>query len=207
MAARDELTIELEFELPGGELGGRLDLETVVTLRSSGVESSSLAPRRPGSILWRDARSALLQGDAVLFPLAVVDFTDLPYPDGATWHLELGHDLDAQALGSVLLLANERREIVTRALAAAADPSDADRRVLSAIRTDVIRSLVERALVDEQFEPDEAHPTGSVGALLAAVLRTAFPDRTIDALRTDRRHDPVLFTSRIQNATDLLAGS
>ncbi|WP_226366431.1 hypothetical protein [Pseudonocardia sp. ICBG162] len=207
LPAADDVPVEIEFELPGDELGGRLDLRTVVTLRSAGQDTPSpISPRRPGSTLWSDEQSVLLQGDAVLFPLSVVDFSTLPYPDGATWHLELGHDLEAQALGSILLLANERRGLVTRALAAAADPTDADRRVLSTIRTDVIRSLVEQALVDDHFDPDEAHPAGSVGALLAAVLRTAFPDRTVEALRTERRHDPILFTSRVQHATQLLAG-
>ncbi|ALE76426.1 hypothetical protein AD006_24915 [Pseudonocardia sp. EC080610-09] len=193
--------------MPGGELGGRLDLSTVLTLRSAGREvGSPAAPRRPGSVLWRDVHPVMLQGDAVLFPLSVVDFGALPYPTGAAWHLELGHDLEAQALGSILLLANERREIVTGALAAAADPGDADRRVLSAVRTDVIRSLVERALVDDGFDLDEDYPVGSIGALLAAVLRATFPDRSPEALRVERRHDPILFTTRVQHATELLAG-
>ena len=205
--AEDGVELELEFDLPGGELGGRLDLETVMTLRAAGTAAESRAvATRPGSVLWRDVHPVMLQGDTVLFPLAVVDFGDLPYPNGATWHLELGHDLDAQALGSILLLANERREVVTGALAAAADPGDADRRVLSAIRTDVIRSLVERALTDDHFDLDEDYDTGSVGALLVAVLRSTFPDRSLDALQRERRYDPILFTTRIQNATELLAG-
>lgn len=208
LPAEDDVALEIEFELPGGDLGGRLNLETVLTLRAPGAGTGSrAAPRRAGSVLWRDVHPVLLQGDAVLFPLSVVDFADLPYPTGAAWHLELGHNLEAQALGSILLLANERREVVTRALASAAAPTDADRRVLSAIRTDVVRSLVERALVDEDFDLDEEHPPGSIGALLAAVVRAALPDRALDALRRERRYDPILFTTRIQNATDLLAGS
>lgn len=200
-----EVELEIDFELPGDELGGRLDLETCLTLRSPGSQGSLTAPTRPGSVLWRDVRSVMLQGDAVLFPLSIVDFEHLPYPTGAAWHLELSHDLESQALGSILLLANKRRETVTAALEAASDPSDADRRVLSAIRSDVIRSLVERALVDDEFDPEADYPTGSVGALLASVLRATFPDRSLEALRRDRDHEPVLFTTRIQHATNLLA--
>jgi hypothetical protein len=197
--------LEIDFELPGEELGGRLDLETTLALRSIGsTQPSAAAPSRPGSVLWRDVQSVMLQGDAVLFPLSVVDFEYLPYPTGAAWHLELGQDLDSQALGSILLLANKRREVVTAALERAADPTDADRRVLSIIRSDVIRSLIERALVDDEFDLEAEYPIGSVGALLAAVVRATFPDRSLEALRRDRDHEPILFTSRIQNATGLL---
>lgn len=206
LPADDDVELEIEIELPGKELGGRLDLETVMTLRTVGTQPGSPAtPTRSGSVLWRDVHPLLLQGDAVLLPISVVDFADLIYPTGAAWHLELGHNLDAQALGSILLLVNERREIVTTALASASDPSDADLRVLSMIRTDVVRSLIERALTDEDFDAGEDYPTGSIGALLAAVLRTAFPDRSVDGLKRDRTYNPTLFTTRIQNATALLA--
>ncbi|MBB4687360.1 hypothetical protein [Amycolatopsis jiangsuensis] len=203
--AASEVELEIDFELSGGELGGRLDLETSLTLRSPGSRDSLVAPSRPGSVLWRDVRSVMLQGDAVLFPLSIVDFEHLPYPTGAAWHLELGHDLESQALGSILLLANKRREAVAKALEGASDPTDADRRVLSAIRSDVVRSLVERALVDDEFDVEADYPIGSVGALLASVLRVTFPDRSLDALRRDRNHEPGLFTTRIQDATGLLA--
>ncbi|MCE3556311.1 hypothetical protein LWC33_33325 [Pseudonocardia sp. RS11V-5] len=206
--AAPDVDLEIDFELPGDELGGRLDLETSLTLRAVGPSpASTAAPSRPGSVLWHDVRSVMLQGDAVLFPLSIVDFQHLPYPTGAAWHLELGVDLESQALGSILLLANKRREVVTTALGNAADPTDADKLVLSAIRSEVVRSLVERALVDEEFDLDTDYPAGSVGALLAAVVRNTFPSKTLEALRRDRDHEPILFTSQIQNATGLLAGA
>lgn len=202
---RDDFEVDIAFRLPGAELGGRLDLETCLTLRASSPDASVAAPSRPGSVLWRDRFSVILQGDAVLFPLAVHDFHDLAYPTGAAWHLELGHDLDAAALGSILLLANSRREAVTQALAAAGNPTDADRRVLSTIRSEVLRALVERAVVDEEFDTDVDYPVGSVGALLAAVLRATFPDTELQDLRRQRTYEPILFTTRIQAATELLA--
>lgn len=206
LPAVDETEVHIAFDLPGDELGGQLDLETVVTLGHPGLAvESAAAPMRPGSILWRDVRPTLLQGDAVLFPLAVVDFQQLVYPTGAAWHLELGQNLDAQALGSILLLANKRREVVVTALTSAGDPSDADRRVLSVVRSDVIRSLVERAIVDDDFVMEEDYPVGSIGALLVAVVRNAFPDRTLEMLRRERVHEPIRFATRVQSATDLLA--
>jgi hypothetical protein len=156
-------------------------------------------------VLWSDRLPVLLQGDAVLFPLAVADFHDLPYPTKASWYLEVGDDLEAAALGSILLLANERREVVVNALTAAAVPTDADRRVLSTLRTDVLRSLVERALSNEDFTDEVDYPTGSLGALFTAVHERMFPAFSIEALRRERLLEPVLFTARIQDAADLLA--
>lgn len=203
--ARDGVELNVEFELDGDELGGVLELETVLSLRRSTPGASPAAARRPGSVLWSDRFSILLQGDAVLFPLAIADFHDLPYPTKASWYLEVGEDLEAAALGSILLLANERRKIVVDALAAAGSPTDADRRVLSTLRTDVQRALIERALTHEDFSDDIEYPTGSLGALLAAVLRTTFPAFSLEALRRERLSEPALFTSRVQDATDLLA--
>jgi hypothetical protein len=203
--AVDGAELEIDFELPGGELGGRLDLETSLILRTAGAGSSATAPNRPGSVLWREVQSVMLQGDAVLFPLAIVDFEQVRYPTGAAWHLELSEDLDSQALGSILLLANKRRPVVTTALENAAAPSEADRLVLSTVQTEVIRSLVERAIVDEEFDPANDYAAGTVGALLASVLRATFPDRDLEALRRERKHEPILFTTRLQNATGLLA--
>ncbi|WP_433611639.1 hypothetical protein [Prescottella agglutinans] len=203
--AQDGIDMNIEFELAGDELGGVLELETILTLRRSTEGGSPAAARRPGSVLWSDKFSILLQGDAVLFPLAVADFHDLPYPTKASWYLEVGDDLEAAALGSILLLANERREVIVNALAGAASPSDADRRVLSTLRTDVQRALIERALTHEDFDEDAQYPAGSLGALLAAVLRFSFPAFSLEALRRERLVEPALFTSRIQDATNLLA--
>jgi hypothetical protein len=206
LPALDGVELDVRFDLPGAELGGNRELDTVLTLRQATPGASTAAPRRPGSVLWSDRFSTLLQGDGVLCPLAVADFHDLPYPTKAGWYLEVGEDLEGAALGSILLLANERREVVVSALASAGAPTEADRRVLSTLRTDVLRGLVERALTHEDYTNEVDYPTGSLGALFAAVLRATFPAFSLEALRRERQSSPMLFTSRIQDATDLLAG-
>lgn len=203
--SRDGVELTIELELGGEELGGVLELGTILALRRAGGHLSPAAPKRPGSALWSDRHRVLLQGEAVLFPLAVADFHDLPYPAKAGWYLEIGEDLEAAALGSILLLANERREVVVNALAAAGSPTEADRRVLSTLRTDVLRTLVERSLANEDFTDEMDYPTGSLGALFAAVLRTTFPAFGVEALRRERLLEPALFAARVQDATDLLA--
>ena len=205
--AVDAFQAAIAFDLPGADLGGSLELTTSLVLRTPAAGSSAAAPRRPGSVLWSDRHRVLLQGDNTLFPIATADFHDLPYPTGAGWYLHMDEDLEGAALGSILLLVNERHEVVMRALAAAATPSEADRRVLSVLRTDVLRVLVERALTDEDFTDDIDHPAGSLGSLLTHVLRNTFPAMfTLEALRRERRTSPALFSSRIQETTELLAG-
>ncbi|WP_209305357.1 hypothetical protein, partial [Blastococcus sp. CT_GayMR20] len=107
--------------------------------------------------------------------------------------------------GSILLLVNERHEVVMRALEAAAFPAEADRRVLSTLRTDVLRALVEQALVHEDLSDDVDYPAGSLGALLLNVVRNAFPAFSLDALRRERQTTPALFSSRLQATSNLLA--
>jgi len=201
----DGTDITIEFDLLGTDLGGTLELVTTLTLRSTTPDASPAAPTRPGSILWSDRHQVVLQGDNALFPIARADFHDLPYPTGAGWYLHIDHALDAAALGSILLLVNTHHDIVMQALEAAAAPTEADRRVLSTLRTDVLRVLVEYALTHEDFTDDVEYPPGTLGALLTHVLRNAYPPVfTLDALRRERRTSPALFSSRIQDITDLL---
>lgn len=206
LPAVDGFEAAVDFELPGGDLGGTLELVTSITLRRSAPDSSAAAPRRPGSVLWSDLHRVLLQGDNTLFPIALADFHDLPYPTGAAWYLHIDEDLESAALGAILLLVNERHEVVVRALEAASSPTEADRRVLSTLRTDVLRVLVERALTHEDLTDDVDYPGGSLGALLTHVVQNAFPAFSLEALRRERATAPALFGSRIQDTSDLLVG-
>jgi hypothetical protein len=207
LPAVDAFEIPIEFELPGDDLGGTLELVTSVTLRSSSPGASPAAPTRPGSVLWSDRHRVVLEGDNTLFPIATADFHDLPYPTGAGWYLHVDEDLEAAALGSILLLVNERHDVVMRAVRAASSPTEADQRVLSILRSDVLRTLVERALTHEDLQEETEYPSGSLGALLLNVVRNAFPAFSVEALRRERQTAPALFSSRIQDTSQLLAGS
>lgn len=206
LPAVDGFAASIAFELPGGNLGGTLELVTSITLRAPARRSSAAAPTRPGSVLWSDRCQVLLQGDNTLFPIAPADFHDLPYPTGAGWYLHIDEDLEAAALGAILLLVNERHDVVMQALEAAALPAEADRRVLSTLRTDVLRVLVERALTHDDLSEEVDYPPGSLGALLTNVVRNAFPAFSLEALRRERQNSPALFSSRIQATSNLLAG-
>lgn len=199
---RDGVDLQAEFELGGSELGGVLELVLTLTLVHPGSDPSAVAPRRPASLLWEDSYSVQLQGGATHFPVAVADFEELPYPSDSSWFLQIGEDLDAAALGSLLLVVNERRRLVMEVLAGTHEPDTATA-VLSVLRAEVLRGLVEHALTDQDFDDEVDHPRGSVGALLTAVLHDRFPVTGLEDLRREREQDPGLFSARVQAAAGL----
>ncbi|GHE08381.1 hypothetical protein [Klenkia taihuensis] len=204
LPAEDGFETNIDFRLPGDDLGGHLELITSVILRASAPGASPAAATRPGSVLWSDRHRLKLEADNTLFPIATADFHDLPYPTGAAWYLHIDEDLESAALGSILLLLNERHAVVMRAVEAASAPTEADRRVLSALRTDVMRVLLDKALTLDDLNDHVEYPIGSLGAVLLNVARIAFPAFSLEALRRERQTAPALFSSRVQDASQLL---
>ena len=202
--SEDDRSLEIAFSLPGGDLGGTLTLETVIatTVRTEGAER---APRRPGSILWSDPYDVRLQGDAPLFPLAVADFRELAYPDGAAWYLQIDQDVDAAAMGSMLLLVNSANDLLVRALAEAANPGPDAAAVLSTLSTQVATTLVEQALATDGFQPDHEYEPRSLGAMFVGLLNQLGLDDW-ESLQREHRSEPALFTARMQAATKLWQG-
>ncbi|MEU6120938.1 hypothetical protein [Streptomyces sp. NPDC047123] len=197
-------TVNLHAVLPGAQLGGVLSLETVLVLSRSTGTGAPFAPRRAGSLLWDDAVSLRLQGDAPLFPMTVIDFAQTSFRDGAAWHLQLGSDLNAAAMGSMLLLVNERAEEVSTAFAHAARPGPVDRVVLSMVYSDCARIMMEHALLKEEFVDEAGFSEDSLGATLVSLFHRLFPGRTIQDLRQLRHNSPSLFASELQAATRIL---
>jgi len=204
LPAADDEDVAISFTLPGHDLGGALALETVVTLVSPGMGASRTAPRRPGSVLWSDRHTVELGGTGTNFPLAIADFGALPYPTDAPWILQIDGGNDYAALGSLLLLVNERRKTVVDVVTGQGrpDPGKAAA-VMSALRSDTLRGLLERAVVDEEFTAETTYPDGSTGAVLQAVLREHFDDTDLETLRREYRQDPAYFIARVQAAAHL----
>jgi hypothetical protein len=202
--AGDRVVLEPEFELPGRDLGGVLGLALVLSIVSPGTAPAVVAPTRAGAVLWSDEFSVQLQSEGPAFPMAVADFAELTYPDHASWYLEIQEGLENAAMSALLLVANERNALVVEALSAAGEPSVLHQSVLSVLKADVIRGLVERAVNTEEFDDRVAYPVGSLGAVFAAVLHSHFPDVDLESLRREHRQEPSLFASRLQHAAKML---
>ncbi|WP_399925696.1 hypothetical protein [Streptomyces kanamyceticus] len=197
-------TVNLGAVLPGARLGGVLSLETVLVLSRTAGPAAPFAPRRAGSLLWEDTATLRLQGDAPLFPMTVIDFTHTSFRDDAAWHLQLGSDLNGAAMGSMLLIVNEKAEEVSTAFAHAAKPGPVDRVVLSMVYSDCARIMMEHALSKEEFLDGADFAEDSLGATLVNLFHRLFTGRTIQDLRQLRQTSPSLFATELQAATRIL---
>lgn len=192
--------VDISLNLKGGDLGGVVSLETILTLATSPGSGPSYAPKRAGSLLWSDTYNVRLQGDAPQFPIAIVDFSNTAYPQDAGWYIEIGENMDSATLGSLLLLVNESNEPVARAFGNAGDPDQTDLAIISAAYADVAKSLIEHALCDDEFDLDSEYPDGSIGEMLQSLLQMRFADMPLSELRQRRNNSPRLFSADVQDA-------
>lgn len=196
-------TVDLDVRLRGADLGGVLLLDTALVLAERRDDARPAAPRRAGSVLWDDGVELRLQGDAPQFPMAVIDFSHTSFPNGAAWHIQISGELDSAAMGSLLLLVNERNTATAEAFQNAARPRAVDRVVLSAVYADVARTMIEYALFQEDFTDEADHPEDSLGATLLSLFHRLFPEQTITDVRLRRQHAPSLFASELQAAVKI----
>jgi hypothetical protein len=196
-----EMSIELPLEAT--LLASTASLSTRVVLRDPGDRSaadSRIAWRR-GSILWEEVRSVRLYGDASQFPIMEADFADLGLDAGAPWFLQVSSDLERPAMGSILLLLNDRYPLVLDAAkdihAARAELSV----VRSALSADVGRLLVEIGLSHPEI--GEQWPEDSLGGVLRAIVKSRLRGTT-EELTALREQDPAVWGSLLASTFDLL---
>ncbi|MFE7745010.1 hypothetical protein [Nocardia sp. NPDC057455] len=199
--------VELRADLPGADLGGVVLLDTALVLaRRRHGGGRPVAPRRGGSVLWSDRSQIRLQGDAPQFPVAIVDFDRTNFPGGAAWHLEIGTNLDAATMGSLLLLVNEKKTVITEALQRAGSPRVEDKIALSALYADVARTMVDHALRLAEFGDESHYIDETLGATLQELFGRLFPGRSITDIRLAAQESPNLFASELQAAVKIFEG-
>lgn len=207
-AEREQVDVQVALELPGGDLAGGVELRTVLVLGDPGSDPANLAPRRPGSMLWRDSERIILEGRGARFPVQSVEF-----PDGqeeAGWYLDIEPELDFPFLGAVRLQLNARHAEI-REMLESTDPASILARV---IQGDAARQLVRFALGNPEFmerarearsqEPFEQESTGQV---LMSLLGRLFPGQRFDDLAANLSDNPEEFDTKIQHRTRFLTGS
>ncbi|GLX04435.1 hypothetical protein [Microbispora sp. NBRC 16548] len=195
--------VEITTNLRGSDLGGVLMLDTVLVLPEALTTGGPSSPRRGGSVLWSDRRSLRLQGDAPQFPMAVIDFAKTSFPESAAWHLQIGGTLHGAAMGSLLLLVNEKNAATATAFQNAAKPRPVDKVVLSAVYADVARVMIEHALRHEEFEDEAVFSDDTLGSTLLSLFHRLFPGSSINDVRLRFNHSPSLFSSELQAAVKI----
>jgi hypothetical protein len=203
LADSGSVTVELNARLRGADLGGVLRMDTALVLSESLTGGAPSAPHRAGSVLWSDRRSLRLQGDAPQFPMAIIDFAHTSFPKGAGWHLHIGGNLHAAAMGSLLLLVNEQNTVTATAFQNAAKPRSIDKVVLSAVYADAARIMIEHALRRDDFGDDTSFPEDTLGATLLSLFHRSFPGVSINDVRLRLQQSPSLFASELQAAVKI----
>ncbi|SDE22543.1 hypothetical protein [Rhodococcus tukisamuensis] len=190
--------VAIRSTLRGSDLGGTLTLDTILTLAHDQADVAAFAPRRAGSLLWSDSKSVRLQGDAPQFPIAIIDFASTPYPLEAAWYVQIGTNMHAATMGSLLLLINEANEPASTAFKNASSPRPVDVAIISSTYADVARTLIEHALSNAEFDDVTSYPEDSLGATLQAMIQMRFPDEAFEDLRRQRDNSPTAFSTRVQ---------
>lgn len=195
-----ESTHILDVTIAGADVGGTVDIDTLLVLPEPLTGTDVLAPHRAGSMLWEDRASIRLQGDASQFPIAVVDFEHTSLPDDAGWHLEISGSLDSAAMGALLLLVNQRNTAVADAFSRAAKPRPVDRMVLSAVYADVSRTLVDHALARDDFVDGVDYGDDTLGAVLLDIFGQMFGGRSIQDVRLRAKENRNHLATEVQAA-------
>lgn len=197
--------ILLQGMVDGHALSGELWIETNLVLLKRRADGSPLAATRAGSILWQDASSVMLEGEAPRFPVEVVDFAHTLWaPAGAAWYLSWNpHDLRQPFLGAVRLMINSGSPSVVKAVARD-DPDPAGQAIRSTIHFEVGRTLVRGALLNEEFRSHpESFPEGTVGRALWRLLSLLFPGDSPEGLKNMMEQRPEYFDSVLQEKLQL----
>jgi hypothetical protein len=200
LSGQDEEVCQLEILIPGAEVGGRLTLDTLVVLDSRNEDPDPAAPRRAGSVLWRDRYDVQLQGDAPQFPISVIDFGQTSFPNDAAWHVQVSGNLFAATMGGMILLVNERNSAMVQAFKNAARPRTVDKVVLSAVYYDIARTMAEHGLRSDELTEGTSYPEGTLGATILSLLDRLFPGVSLVELKLRMEQSPAHFASELRAA-------
>jgi hypothetical protein len=201
--------VDVEFTLPGRELGGTLTLSTSLLLRSDGPVTDGPIARHAGSVLWRDpVKRIRLAGEASRLPVTKVDFKAHGLDENAPWFVQIVGSPESPAMGAVQLLLNTRRDDVLELLESRTEHEVAARAVRSALYAAVGRALIEHAIAlsDDELTDDAEYDDDALGAVLLAQLRLRFRGRTLSDLRALRENEPARFSALTDGRYGLLDG-
>jgi hypothetical protein len=170
----------LQFRMNGSRIAGVLTLVATVTLHRTPLAEQIGVARIPGSMIVREQRRVVLEGNTSMFPVHEVDFSATPLPTDASWHLETTPDLDAPFLGTFQLLLNSRdRELC----AAVRNPKDKRQQALcDALYGDLAMLMLEIAVRERDELMERTWLADTVGQVLLGLLvnsgleHDVFPD-------------------------------
>lgn len=192
--------------IPGEQVAGTVSVELDVVLLENPVEdSASVAPVRPGSVLWSCEIRLHLEGIGASVHTTSQNFVDLHDPDpGAMWRIQLESDPELHVTRAVRLTLNTANKVTKTALdninsgnALKRETQMWQRFLDIDLRTHLVWSAL--GLSQEyrlaEYENDEE----SYGQMLHGILSAYFPDKDPRLLLQQAAVDPGMITARVQN--------
>jgi len=199
----DTFDLAVEIVLEGAELGGRLTLETLLVVADP-RPLDRLAPRHPGSIIWRTSHWTDLEGVGTQFPTDTLDFKAVGLDAEAGWQLRIDlTDPEARFMSAARLTLNSGHPAIERLLNGAKD--DGTEQLLRALNWDVTRQMVHLALMSDDVAGLEIDPeTTSVAGVLRNLLGRIWPLESTATLRQWHKSEPARIEVHLQHHTRLL---
>lgn len=202
-------TVQPFVDVTGSRLAGDVVLTTHLVLSVPGQKSVAMAPRRPGSVLWTDSTVVSLEGTGARVPIVVVDFREMfaPFEADAAWTVQISTDwkeLHPSVAFQVLL--NSRRESMVAALRNP-QPGEHERAMRSMLFFDVGRQLIRHSLADEDFGLDARYPDDSLGSSMIRRIKSLFPNKTVEEIRSWAAHEADSFERYLQSSHRLMKGT
>lgn len=179
-------TRTVECTLPSNLLADRIHIDTQITLASiPSSKSNYLGPKLPGSILWTDRCTLVLEGKGARFPVEAISFAERTWlaPEAA-WHLEWdgGQDLEKPLLSGLRLFLNVDHPAIHDAIVK--PQSTESKLIFSAIHFDVGRTLIMGSLKNEEFVQEvRKFEEGTIGLATQRLIRMLFPEISLTALK------------------------
>lgn len=189
-----------------GVLAGDLVLRTGVYLVSGAEVAAPLTAARAGSVLWSDAHHIRLEGPDAGVPIMAVSFKK-PFlgitASAADYFISLEaiRDANSQFRSSVMVYANTDTGFEQRL-------ADAEPSALALVYQGLVTQLCMHLLLNGMLsESDVSFDPGTVGAVAAGVLTTAFPEKSMASITQMIRARPAEFMVRMQDSAIRATGA
>jgi hypothetical protein len=206
LSGDDTLEHDLVIDVPSPSVAEILILRTVLVLEHRGSDATSpVAAAEPGSVLWKDSATIVLEGRSARMPILAIDFGGFQIAEqGAAWFVSTGPEwlVRHPTSGITVYVNGACRGLLAGLSARRPDPHESF--LQSVFFHDVGRVLIERALDDDDFTDDADYPPGCTGNSLRATLRSVFGHQTVAQIRKFRRSDATGFERTLQTRHKLL---
>lgn len=168
---------EVSMILPPGSISGQLDIElSLVVTQPSKFKVDNFSPSKVGQTVFRTKTRLILEGEGSQLPFLPVSFSELGirHAESSLWWLKfMTRELDESANSALWLWINTDNPELEPLL----EQSDTinSQLWLKFLKVDFMRQLLSEALRNPDLDTNRSYPEGSLGEMLANIVRLLGP--------------------------------